>query len=76
MTNPIGSGIHYLEPLILKDSLDGSILTTGGHFGLKHHTEGTIANNLTLGVGDLFGFAGQSILDLLADHLWVRLVAE
>lgn len=29
----------YLEPLVLEDSLDGSILTARGHLGLKHHTE-------------------------------------
>lgn len=59
----------YLEPFILEDSLDGGIFTTGRHLGLKHHAEGAIADNLTLGVGDLLGLAGQSILDLFTDDL-------
>lgn len=59
----------YLEPLILENSLDGGIFTTGSHLGLKDHAEGAIADNLTLGVGDLLGLAGQSILDLLTDDL-------
>lgn len=59
----------YLEPLILEDSLDGSIFPARSHLGLKHNTEGAIAHNLALSVGDLLGFAGQSILDLLADDL-------
>lgn len=61
----------YLEPLILEDSLDGSILAAGGHLGLKHHTERSIAHNLALCVGDLLGFARQAILDLFADDLCV-----
>lgn len=64
----------YLEPLILEDSLDGSIFPARSHLGLKHHTEGAIAHNLALGVGDLLRFAGQSILDLLPDDLWERSV--
>ena len=59
----------YLESLVLEDSLDGSILAAGSHLGLEHDTEGAIADNLTLCVGDLFGFTGQSILDLLLDDL-------
>lgn len=59
----------YLEPLILQDSLDGSIFPARSHLGLKHNTERTIAHNLALSVGDLLGFAGESILDLLADDL-------
>jgi hypothetical protein len=59
----------YLEALILEDSLDGSIFAAGSHLGLEHDTEGAIADNLTLCVGDLFGFTGQSILDLLLDDL-------
>lgn len=61
----------YLEPLILKDSLDGSILAAGSHLGLKHHTERSVANNLALCVGDLLGFARQAILNLFADDLYI-----
>jgi hypothetical protein len=61
--------LRYLEALILEDSLDGSILAAGSHLGLEHDPEGAIANNLTLCVGDLFGFTGQSILDFLLDDL-------
>lgn len=59
----------YLEPLVLQDSLDGSVLAAGGHLGLKHDTEGSIADDLALGVGDLLVLAGQAILDLFADDL-------
>lgn len=60
----------YLEPLILEDSLDGSIFPARSHLSLKHNTEGAIAHDLALSVGDLLGFAGHSILDLLANDLW------
>lgn len=66
----------YLEPLILEDSLDGSIFPARSHLGLKHDTEGAIAHDLALGVGDLLGFASQSILDLLPDDLWTRSVVS
>ena len=59
----------YLESLILKNSLDGSILAAGSHLGLEYHTEGAIANNLALRVSNLLGLTGQSILDLFADDL-------
>lgn len=59
----------YLEPLVLKHSLDGGVFPAGRHLGLKDHTEGAIADNLTLSVGDLLGLAGQSILDFLTDDL-------
>lgn len=64
--------IPYLESLVLEDSLDGRVFPAGRHLGLKDHTEGAIADDLTLGVGDLLGLAGQSILDLLADDLLWR----
>lgn len=65
---PDGSASH-LETLVLEDSLDGSVLAAGGHLGLKHHTERSIAHDLALGVRDLLGFARQAILDLFADDL-------
>ena len=64
-----GSIRPYLESLVLEDSLDGSVLAAGSHLGLEHHTEGAIADDLTLRVGDLLGLAGQSILDLFANDL-------
>lgn len=65
----------YLEPLVLKDSLDGSVLAARSHLGLKDNTEGAITHNLALSVGDLLGLAGQSILDLLPDDLYPRSVS-
>lgn len=62
-------GPIYLEPLILEDSFDGSIFPARSHLGLKHDTKGAIAYNLALSVGDLLGFASQSILDFLPDDL-------
>lgn len=59
----------YLEPLVLQDSLDGSVLAAGGHLSLKHDTERSIADDLALGVGDLLVLACQAILDLFADDL-------
>jgi hypothetical protein len=53
----------------LQDSLDGSVLAAGGHLGLKHDTEGSIAHDLALGIGDLLVLARQAILDLFADDL-------
>jgi hypothetical protein len=59
----------YLEPLVLQDSLDGSVLAAGGHLGLKHDTERSIADDLALGIRDLLVLACQAILDLFADDL-------
>lgn len=61
----------YLEPLVLKDSLDGSVLAAGGHLGLEHHTKRSIAHDLALCIGDLLGFARQAILDLLTNDLCI-----
>ena len=67
---PVESAIAHLEALVLEDSLDSGILAAGGHLGLKHHAEGTIANDLALGVGDLLVLASQAILDLFTDDLY------
>lgn len=59
----------YLEPFVLQDSLDGSVLAAGGHLGLKHDTERSIAHDLALSIRDLLVLACQAILDLFADDL-------
>jgi hypothetical protein len=59
----------YLEPLVLQDSLDGSVLAAGGHLGLKHDTERSIADDLALGIRDLLVLPCQAILNLFADDL-------
>lgn len=59
----------YLEPLVLEDSLNGSILAAGGHLGLENHTKGSIAHDLALSVGDLFVLASKAILDLFTNNL-------
>lgn len=59
----------YLETLILEHALDGRILARGGKLGLEYDTERTVANNLALGILEISGFASQSILDALTDHL-------
>jgi hypothetical protein len=46
-----------LEPLVLQNSLDGSIFTTGGQLGLKDNTKGAIPNDLALGVLHVSGLA-------------------
>lgn len=58
----------YLESLVLQDTLDGCILTRRREFGLKDDTKTSIADDLALSVLHLFGFAGQAILHLLANH--------
>jgi len=60
----------YLESLVLEDSLDRRVLTTGGHFGLEDHAERAIAYNLALRVGNFLGLAGQAIVDLFVDNLY------
>lgn len=59
----------YLEPLVLEHALDGSILAARRELRLEYNTEGSIPNNLAVGVLDFPGFTGQSILYLLADNL-------
>lgn len=63
------SGQPYLEPLVLQDSLDSSIFTTGRQFGLEHNPKGAIADNFTLGVLHVLRLASQPILHSLANHL-------
>jgi hypothetical protein len=61
--------LTVLESLVLKDSLDGSILSRWGQLGLENNTEGAISDNLALRVLQIPSFSSHSILDLLADHL-------
>lgn len=61
-----GSRSH-LETFVLEDSLDRSVLTAGRQFGLKDHTERSIADNLALGVGKVSSLPSHTILYLFAD---------
>jgi hypothetical protein len=61
--------VEYLEPLVLEDSLDGSILSRWRQLGLENNAEGAISDNLALRVLQVPSFSSHSILDLLADHL-------
>ena len=63
------SGIGDLETLVLKHTLDGGIFAAGRQLGLENDTEGTVADNLALGVLHLFCLSSQAILDLFADYL-------
>jgi hypothetical protein len=63
------SGVGDLETLVLEHTLDGSIFAAGGQLGLEDNTEGTVADNLALGVLHLFCLSGQAILDLFANYL-------
>ena len=62
-------GVGDLETLVLKHTLDSSIFAAGGQLGLEDNTEGTVADNLALGVLHLFCLSGQAILDLFANYL-------
>jgi hypothetical protein len=59
----------YLEPLILKNTLDGSVLSRWRKLGLENDTEGTISDNFALGILQISGLARHSILNLFTDHL-------
>lgn len=61
--------LHYLEALVLQDTLDGRIFTAGRELGLKDHAKGAVADNLALRVLHLFGLASQAILHLFANDL-------
>lgn len=61
--------LMYLEPLILKNTLDGSVLSRWRQLGLENHTEGTISDNFALGILQVSGLASHSILNLFTDHL-------
>lgn len=60
----------YLEPLVLEHSLDGGILTRRRELGLEDDAKRAVAHYLTLGVLHLLRLAGETILHLLANHLW------
>lgn len=59
----------YLEPLILKNTFDGSILSRWRQLGLENHTKGTISDNFALGILQVSGLASHSILNLFTDNL-------
>lgn len=60
----------HLEALVLKNSLDGGILTTGRQLGLEDDTKGAVADNLALRIGEVLVVAGQAVLDLFADNFY------
>lgn len=59
----------HLEALVLKDTLDGSVLAAGRQLGLEDDTERTIAYDLALCIRQVFVVAGQAVLNFLADDL-------
>jgi hypothetical protein len=61
--------LTILEPLVLENSLDGSVFSRRGQLGLENNSERPITNNLALCVLQVLGFAGNPILHFLADHL-------
>lgn len=67
---PDGDGWAHLEPLVLQNPLDGRILIGRRQLGLEDNAERTVANNLALGILQLPGLAGDTVLNLLTDGLW------
>lgn len=61
--------VTYLETLVLKNAFDGTFFIIGSNLALKDHSEGSVANDLVLGVLDVASLAGDTVLDLLADDL-------
>jgi hypothetical protein len=57
-----------LEPLVLKHSLDGSILTRWRELSLENHPKRPIANDLALRVLHFPCLPCQPILDLLTNY--------
>jgi hypothetical protein len=57
-----------LEALVLQDTLDGRIFTTGRQLRLEDYAERAVADNLALRVCEVFVVAGQAVLDLFADN--------
>jgi hypothetical protein len=76
-TNPFDA---YFEPLVLEYSFDSCILIARGELRLEDDAKRSVAHDLALGVLNVFGFAGQPILDLLPYHFcvdisyWVTMV--
>lgn len=62
-------GCNHLESLVLKNTLDGGILSSRRKLGLEHHAERSIANNLALRVLQISGLACDAVLNFLADNL-------
>lgn len=66
----IGRGAAtHLEPLVLQDTLDGSIFSRGRKLGLKDNTKGAIADNLALGVLQVPRLPCDAVLHLLTNDL-------
>ena len=60
----------HLEALVLQDTLDGRIFTTGRQLRLEDYAERAVADNLALRVCEVFVVAGQAVLDLFADNFY------
>lgn len=58
----------YLESLILKHTLDGSVFAGRRKLGLKDDAEGTVADNFALGILHFLGFTSETILDFFANN--------
>lgn len=54
----------HLEAFVLEDFLDGDVITFLGspdELCLENDTEGTVSNDLAIGVGDLFLVTGPTV---------------
>lgn len=60
----------YLEALVLKNTLDGCVLSVWSQLGLKNHSKGAVSYDLALGVLHFFGLAGHAVLYFLTNDLY------
>lgn len=58
-----------LESLVLKNALDGSVLPGWGELRLEDNAEGTVADNLALGILQIPGLTSDTVLHLFANDL-------
>lgn len=59
----------HLESLVLKHTLDGSVLSAGRQLCLEDDAEGAIADDFALRVREVLVVASHAVLDFLADDL-------
>ncbi len=62
----------HLEALVLEHAFNGRVLAIGGELGLEDDTERAVADDLALRVLHLAGLAGEAILDLFANDLFLH----
>ena len=64
----------YLEAFVLKNTLDGCILSVRSQLGLKDHSERAISHDLALGILHFSGLASHAVLYFLTDDLYIIIV--